>query len=81
LTIPSSNAQTMSIRPNLAGGAVGISGAITVAIGAPLSMFTGAVLPESGASTVLLLMMLGVSVLGLLSVIWAWHLQQQQLTG
>lgn len=78
LTIPSSNAQTMSIRPNLAGGAVGVSGAITVAIGAPLSMLTGAVLPETGASTVLLLLMLGVSVLGLLSVMWAWRLQQHQ---
>ena len=78
LTIPSSNAQTMSIRPNLAGGAVGISGAITVAIGAPLSMLTGALLPDTGASTVLLLLMLVVSVLGLLSVIWAWHLQQRQ---
>ena len=68
----------MSIRPNLAGGAVGISGAITVAIGAPLSMLTGALLPDTGASTVLLLLMLVVSVLGLLSVIWAWHLQQRQ---
>jgi MFS family permease len=51
-----------------------VSGAITVAIGAPLSMFTGAVLPETSASTVLLLLMLGVSVLGLLSVIWASYL-------
>jgi DHA1 family bicyclomycin/chloramphenicol resistance-like MFS transporter len=67
LTVPSSNAQTMSIRPNLAGGAVGISGAITVAIGAPLSMLTGAILPETGASTMLLLLM------------WAWRLQQRQI--
>jgi DHA1 family bicyclomycin/chloramphenicol resistance-like MFS transporter len=79
LTVPSSNAQTMSIRPNLAGGAVGISGAITVAIGAPLSMLTGAILPETGASTMLLLLMLGVSILGLLSVMWAWRLQQRQI--
>lgn len=75
ITIPSSNAQTLSIRPKLAGAAAGISGAAIVALGAPLSMFTGNVLPNEGASTVVLSLMLFTSLISLATVFWAKRLE------
>ncbi len=75
LTIPSSNAQTLSIRPQLAGAAAGISGAAIVALGAPLSMLTGKILPEEGASTVVLFLMLCTSLISLATVFWAKQLE------
>ncbi len=78
LTMPSSNARTMSIRPALAGGAAGVSGAVIVAIGAPLSMLTGILLPDENASTALLILMLLVTIISLLAVFWAKHIEKRQ---
>ncbi|MDJ0896989.1 MAG: multidrug effflux MFS transporter, partial [Alphaproteobacteria bacterium] len=44
LTMPSSNAGAMSVRPKLAGSASGLSGALAVAGGAVMSALTGAIL-------------------------------------
>ena len=45
LTMPSSNADAMSLRPELAGTAAGLSGALTVGLGALLTTGVGAALP------------------------------------
>lgn len=54
LTMPSANAGALSVRPNLAGSAAGLAGAITLAGGATLSSITGAVLTEGNAPYALL---------------------------
>jgi len=69
ITMPSSNAGAMSVRPDLAGSAAGLSGALAVAGGAVTSAVTGSLLNESNADYGLLSMMLLASVLGLASAI------------
>jgi len=78
LTMPSSNAGAMSVRPNLAGTAAGLNGALTVAAGAVLTTVTGLVLPQDGAALVLLVLMLFASAMGLLAVLWAIRLRNAQ---
>src|SRR4029077_18461390 len=64
LAIPSSNAGVVSVRPELAGSASGLSGALTIGGGALLSAITGAVLTEANAAPTLLGMMLLPSAMG-----------------
>ena len=62
LTLPSSNAGVVSVRPRLAGSASGLGGAITVGGGAAMSTLAAAVLKHSdGAMPVLAVM--GISTL------------------
>lgn len=70
LTMPSSNAGAMSVRPALAGSAAGLSGALTVAGGAVMSALTGAVLTADNAAHGLLGMMLLSSFLGLTAALY-----------
>ncbi|MCP5365908.1 MAG: multidrug effflux MFS transporter [Hyphomicrobiales bacterium] len=65
LTVPSSNAGLMSVRPRLAGSASGLSGALTVALGAVTSAITGAIVTADNATYALLAMMSLSSALGL----------------
>ncbi|MBP1846041.1 DHA1 family bicyclomycin/chloramphenicol resistance-like MFS transporter [Rhizobium petrolearium] len=62
LTLPSSNAGIVSVRPHLAGSASGLGGAITVGGGAALSTLAAAVLKEEGGAIPLLVVM-GISTL------------------
>lgn len=71
ITMPSSNAGAMSVRPNLAGTAAGLNGALIVSGGAVLTTATGLVLPQEQPATVLLALMLAASGAGLLAVLWA----------
>ncbi|MCP9480368.1 multidrug effflux MFS transporter [Shimia sp. CNT1-13L.2] len=58
LTLPAASAGAMSVRPQLAGSASGLSGALMVAGGALLTMLTGAVLsPENGVELLLWIML------------------------
>ncbi|WP_254446868.1 Bcr/CflA family efflux MFS transporter, partial [Ruegeria sp. HKCCD8929] len=58
ITMPGSNAGAMSVRPDLAGGAAGVSGALIVAGGAVLTAATGNLVSEvNGAFTLLILML------------------------
>jgi DHA1 family bicyclomycin/chloramphenicol resistance-like MFS transporter len=57
LTLPSANAGMLSVRPELAGGASGLGGALMIGGGAALSAITGALLgPETGAAPLLAMM-------------------------
>lgn len=73
LTIPSSNAGAMSVRPKLAGTAAGVSGALTVAGGAALTTLTGFLLTDMNAPYMLIGIMLVASFAGLLSAAWVRH--------
>ncbi len=70
LTMPSSSAGAMSVRPTLAGSASGLSGALTVAGGAIMSGITGAILTGENAGFALLGMMLFSSSLGMVAAFY-----------
>ena len=65
LTMPSANAGALSVRPELAGSAAGLAGAMTITGGAMLSSITGAVLTEGNATYALFAVMLASAVLAL----------------
>jgi DHA1 family bicyclomycin/chloramphenicol resistance-like MFS transporter len=70
LTLPSTNSGAMSVRPKLAGSASGLSGAMSVAMGAALASLTGAVLtPENGA-VLMMAMMVAVIAASLLCALY-----------
>ncbi|SHI61430.1 drug resistance transporter, Bcr/CflA subfamily [Ruegeria lacuscaerulensis ITI-1157] len=70
LTNANASAGVMSVRPQLAGSAAGLSGALIVALGAVITSITGAaVSPENGPYLVRS-MMAGSSFLGLLAVLY-----------
>jgi DHA1 family bicyclomycin/chloramphenicol resistance-like MFS transporter len=57
LTLPSANAGMLSVRPDLAGGASGLGGALMIGGGAALSAVTGALLgPDTGPAPLLAMM-------------------------
>jgi predicted MFS family arabinose efflux permease len=73
VTMPVSNAGAMSVRPDLAGSAAGLSGALIVAGGAVLTAATGNLVPPTNGAFALLLLMLAASALALFSAVWvAW---------
>jgi Bcr/CflA subfamily drug resistance transporter len=80
LTMPSSNAGVMSVRKQLAGSAVGLSGALTVGGGAAMSAISGALLTETNAAHALLLMMLLSSCLSLLAALFVLWIEAKQST-
>ena len=67
LTLPASNSGALSVRPDLAGSASGLSGAAVVGGGAILTSVTGAVLNESSGVFVLMAILFGVTILGLVA--------------
>lgn len=78
LTVPSSNVGAMSVRPNLAGSAGGLAGALTVGGGAVLTSITGAVLTQQNAVWALLGIMLASSVAALLAALWVLWVDRQE---
>ena len=78
LAIPSSNAGVVSVRPEMAGSASGLSAALTVGGGAFLSAITGMVLTEANAAPTLLAMMLLSSGMGLLATLYVIRLDAQE---
>ena len=73
LTLPSANAGIVSVRPELAGSASGLGGALMIGGGAVLSAITGAILTESNGAYLLLAMMFLSSVLGVLVSVYVIH--------
>lgn len=70
LTVANATAGLMSVRPQLAGSASGLSGAMTVALGAVLTSATGVLVSPSNAPFLVLGMMFVSSFFGLLSVLY-----------
>lgn len=77
LTMPSAGASAMSVRPELAGSAAGLAGAITIGGGAMMSSLTGAIITEENAAYVLFAMMLISAGLALLAAISASGIEKR----
>lgn len=71
LTMPSANAGMLSVRPDLAGSAAGLAGAMTVGGGAALSSITGATLTENNATYGMFCIILLSTATGLLAAAFA----------
>ena len=70
LTNANASAGLMSVRPQLAGSAAGLSGALTVALGAILTSITGAFVSSENGPFLVLGMMCASSFIGLLAVLY-----------
>ncbi len=78
LTMPSSYAGALSVRPKLAGSASGLAGALTVGGGAVLTSITGVILNEENGAYQLLGMMLLCSLIALLAVLYVHRIDQRE---
>lgn len=78
LTVPSGNAGALSVKPELAGSASGLAGALMVGTGAVVTTLTGLLVTEANAPAMLLTIMLVSSALGLLAVLWVRILDARQ---
>lgn len=78
LTVANATAGLMSVRPQLAGSAAGLSGAMTVALGAILTSATGALVSPDNGPYVVLGMMLVSSFMGLLAILYTRWVDQQE---
>lgn len=70
LTMPSANAGILSVRPDLAGTAAGVNGALTVAGGAVITSVTAALLGRFDPPSTLIAIMLASSLVGLFATFW-----------
>jgi len=70
ITIPSSNAGMLSVRPKIAGSAAGFSGALMLGGGAILTSVAGILIDQANAPIMLLSLMLVVSIAGLITTLW-----------
>ena len=80
LSLANANAGALSVRPDLAGSASGLNGAVALGLGAALSWATTAVLGASATAQALLLLMLGTLALALTMAVLA-SLWEQGETG
>ena len=76
LTMPSSYAGALSVRPKLAGSASGLAGALTVGGGAALTSITGVILTEENGVYQLLGMMLFSSLMALAAALYVRRIDQ-----
>jgi DHA1 family bicyclomycin/chloramphenicol resistance-like MFS transporter len=81
LTMPSSNAGALSVRPRLAGSAAGLAGALTVGGGAVLTSITGAILTEENGAFQLLGMMLFCSLMALAAALYVRRIDRHEDRG
>jgi DHA1 family bicyclomycin/chloramphenicol resistance-like MFS transporter len=70
ILLPSANAGMLSVRPQLAGSAAGIGGALMIGFGAALAALAGAVLSAGGGALPLILVMLATSAASLPCIWW-----------
>jgi DHA1 family bicyclomycin/chloramphenicol resistance-like MFS transporter len=76
LTLPAANAGTMSVRPELAGTAAGLSGALAMALGAVLSALTAVVVERSATLVALLTLITGCALLSHVAALVALRLER-----
>ncbi|WP_050527667.1 multidrug effflux MFS transporter [Pseudorhodobacter aquimaris] len=77
LLIPSANAGMLSVRPELAGSAAGLGGALMIGAGAVLSALAGWLLGPTTGPLPLVLLMLFTSVICIFCIQWVRHRQKQ----
>ncbi len=81
LTLPTANAGALSVRPALAGTAAGLSGALSMTIGALLSALTAVVVERSATPGVLLALIMGCLLLSLAAAFAAIRLEPPAVPG
>ena len=79
MLLPNANAGMMSVRPELAGTASGLGGAMAVAGGAALAALAAAFLNEGSGAAPLLVIMVAVGAGSILSALWVIHRERQLL--
>jgi DHA1 family bicyclomycin/chloramphenicol resistance-like MFS transporter len=77
LVMPNTNIGMMSVRPELAGTASGLGGALAVAGGAVLSALAGALLQPGSGATPLQVIMFASAAGSLVSVLWVLRRERQ----
>ncbi len=77
MVLPNSNAGMLSVRPSLAGSASGLGGAIMLGGGAGLAAVTGALLTPQSGPYPLLYLMLGTSVLAMVTILYVMRVARQ----
>lgn len=77
LTIPNANAGIMSVRPQLAGTASGLGGAMTIAGGSVMAALAAALLTPTSGSIPLLAIMVASSFGALLAITWVMRREAQ----
>ncbi|MCE8006280.1 multidrug effflux MFS transporter [Aestuariivita sp.] len=73
LTTPTANAGAMSVRPDLAGTASGVTGSLTVGLGAVATTGAGLILTLSPSATTLLTILIALKSASLVTAILAWR--------
>ncbi len=71
LVLPSAIAGSVSVRPDLAGAASGLGGAMQIGFGAIATVVVGLILGATGSALALALLMVGLAIAALLCVVWA----------
>ncbi|WP_334127780.1 multidrug effflux MFS transporter [Sneathiella sp.] len=69
LSVPSCNAGALSVRPDLAGSALGLVGALNVGFGALMTSFTGPLVDNNHGALILILMMTAATLVSLVSAL------------
>lgn len=78
VTLPSSNAGMVSVKPHLAGSASGLGGALTIGGGATLSVIATSLLSPTSGTQPLLFMMIATGILALYSTYFTSRAEQQE---
>jgi sugar phosphate permease len=81
LTLPAANAGTLSVRPALAGTAAGLSGALSMALGAVLSTLTALVVERAATPGALLALIMGCVLVSLVAALVAIRTERAALPG
>jgi Bcr/CflA subfamily drug resistance transporter len=81
ITMPSSNAGAMSVKPDLAGSAAGLTGSLTVGLGAALTAVAGMLLTPDIAAVGLLWLMLATILAALAAALLAGRTASPALAG
>lgn len=77
MLLPNANAGMMSVRPELAGTASGLGGAMAVAGGAGLAALAGALLHDDTGAAPLLIIMAGSAMASILFILWVMIRERQ----
>lgn len=78
LSVPSARAGALAIRPHLAGSAAGLSGALTMGVGALVSPLPGLFITGQNGAWLGLLLMLGMTLIALLSVFYVLSVDRRE---
>ena len=81
MLLPNANAGLMSVRPELAGTASGLGGAMAVAGGAGLAALSGAFLHPGATAAPLLIIMAGSALGSVLAILWVLWRERQIVQG